>query len=397
MKRVLLALVVLSMFAVTFPGGLAAADVPALQISVAQTTMVAGHEMSIAFNTLSTRDLGDIRVELQGSGQSTWLAIQCTSLTEEKCYALAPVAGSYLVRERIVANAQFPELVSNSVAIEVQAEDQVYVITDLMPTKASIYPLAAGYADSVNFAAAPGEDVSVLALVRNKTGKIVRSYPKVIYTWGTGGWWLNWTWNGRTSSGTLLPEGTYTFELQYLDTIGNRLTQKATVVLSLKKLIWKTYSATLVGNAYAEGVPTGDGTVSKSASYPSGVALYGGSSNSSSASVYYPLLAVPTGVRYSSLSLTISGTPRPGESPARPCLFNHNSNGGAFGSGDICNGNPSATARSWTVKVSGDAAVRDSFDGAHRVEAYISAQGWAQSAVDVVTIQISLNYAVLGY
>lgn len=84
-------------------------------------------------------------------------------------------------------------------------------------------------------------------------------------------------WTGRTSSGAVLPEGSYRVEQRLTDLSGNVRTVSRSVTVSRKRLVWTTSTITRKGSRYDGFADTGNGSISTSRSaYADGVRLSSG-------------------------------------------------------------------------------------------------------------------------
>ena len=77
--------------------------------------------------------------------------------------------------------------------------------TGLGVTEATFYPIVDGWRDTVTSRGTRLEPLSVSISVKNANGSVVRTF-----TARTASGPYVWAWNGRTSSGAVLPAGVYT-------------------------------------------------------------------------------------------------------------------------------------------------------------------------------------------
>ena len=114
------------------------------------------------------------------------------------------------------------------------------------------------------------------------------------------------TWNGRTSTGVLLPSGTYRVSQQIRDVKGNLLTKNFSLYLSKRTVRWINASVTKTGATYAVSTKGGTGSISKTSSFSGGLRISGGSSGSGHAAVGYALTA-KTGLAYRGVKIEVLG------------------------------------------------------------------------------------------
>lgn len=110
--------------------------------------------------------------------------------------------------------------------------------TGLAASNPTFYPYKDGYKDTTNLRGTRAEPASVAVKVVNSSRKTVKSASVPL---GTGGWSV--PWNGRTSTGTILPAGTYSVRQTVTDAHGATKTFTTSVKLSAKRLY--TYTKTL--------------------------------------------------------------------------------------------------------------------------------------------------------
>jgi len=97
----------------------------------------------------------------------------------------------------------------------------------------TFYPYRDSYRDSTTARGTRREAVSVAFAVRNSAGKVVRTGSVAP---GTGAY--SWSWNGRTSAGTMVPAGRYTITSTLRDAAGTVKSVRQSVVVSSKRLYW---------------------------------------------------------------------------------------------------------------------------------------------------------------
>jgi hypothetical protein len=125
--------------------------------------------------------------------------------------------------------------------------DPVYV--DSMLTQyASIYPVTDGYRDTDKISGSREEAAAILIRIYNSANTEVKS---VSYALGTGAY--SYAWNGRTSTGSILPEGTYRVLQRATDIHGVSKWVTTYVVLSKKFLHYHTTTITKLGSSINGG------------------------------------------------------------------------------------------------------------------------------------------------
>ncbi len=114
--------------------------------------------------------------------------------------------------------------------------------TGLAASNPTFYPYKDGYKDTTSLRGTRAEPASVAVKVVNSSSKTVKSASVPL---GTGAWSV--PWNGRTSTGAMLPAGTYTVRQTVTDAHGATKTFTTSVKLSAKRLYsyTKTYKKTV--------------------------------------------------------------------------------------------------------------------------------------------------------
>jgi hypothetical protein len=128
--------------------------------------------------------------------------------------------------------------------------------TGLGVTETTFYPLVDGWRDTVTARGTRLEPLSVSISVKNANGSIVRTF-----TARTASGPYTWAWNGRTSSGSVLPAGVYTITQRLADPYGSHpsAVKVAKVTLSLRKLTWSTVTVTARPGPRCFQFTSGDG------------------------------------------------------------------------------------------------------------------------------------------
>ena len=100
---------------------------------------------------------------------------------------------------------------------------------------ATFYPVVDSYRDTVTMQSYADEPLALGIRIYSPTGSLVRTASLAA---STG--WRRWAWNGRTSGGTILPEGRYRVVQRHTDAWGNVKATTSYVTLSKKRLYMHT-------------------------------------------------------------------------------------------------------------------------------------------------------------
>jgi hypothetical protein len=161
----------------------------------------------------------------------------------------------------------------------------------------TFYPVTDGYRDSVAAKGVRNEPASVAIKVYNSANKVVRTLSVA-----TGSGAYSAAWNGRTSTGTLLPAGTYKIRQTLTDGKGIHLVVDKSVALSWKKLVYATTTITKYADAASSVGYEGSGYAVKYADHSVKAFAAGGW-----VGIGWQL-ALPTATTYKSLSIGMYGT-----------------------------------------------------------------------------------------
>jgi hypothetical protein len=110
----------------------------------------------------------------------------------------------------------------------------------------TFFPVRDGYRDSVVARGTRGETASVAVAVHNSAGKTIRT-ASIAADVGA----YAWTWTGTTTAGKLVPAGRYSVVQTLTDSAGMTLVVRSNVTVSLKRLTWKSFTATRTWNQRA--------------------------------------------------------------------------------------------------------------------------------------------------
>ena len=192
-------------------------------------------------------------------------------------------------------DANYSAATSNTADLVVQAD--VVEASGVTVGYTSFYPVTDGYRDTLPIKGVRNEVASVAIRVYNASNKIMKSYSLGL----TSGAY-SVSWNGRTSSGSLLPAGTYRVVQTLTDTAGVNLVVTRSVSLSWKKIYYYTKTLTKLGSSYSSVGTSGGGKVTK---YSDGsIRLYGGSGWAGTGWQF----ALPSAAAYKSISLGVYGS-----------------------------------------------------------------------------------------
>jgi FlgD Ig-like domain len=132
---------------------------------------------------------------------------------------------------------------ANSDPFTVQVVSDVVEATARALAPTTFYPYRDGYRDTVKASGTRAEPASVAFVVKNGSGRTVRTASVAL---GSGAY--AWAWNGRTASGTRVPAGRYTIRTTYHDAAGTAKTVSQTVTVSSKRLYWSSTTLTRTGS-----------------------------------------------------------------------------------------------------------------------------------------------------
>jgi flagellar hook assembly protein FlgD len=120
--------------------------------------------------------------------------------------------------------------------------DTVPPTLSMSNTGTSLYPYTDGFRDTITPKATTNEAGLLSLTVRNGSGAVVRT----VYLSHPGGGTFTLTWNGRNSSGSIVPAGTYTYVIVSQDpALNRRASGLYSVVVSLKKLVGTAVATTV--------------------------------------------------------------------------------------------------------------------------------------------------------
>lgn len=160
----------------------------------------------------------------------------------------------------------------------------------------TFYPVTDGYRDSLQIKGTREEPIAVTARIYSPGGSLLRTLSA---STGSGAYSL--TWNGRNSSGAVLPEGKYKVVQTLKDGAGTTRTSTHYVNLSKKRLYTYTKTILKAGSAITAKGTSGTGSVTLNTS--SGYALLKSGSNGWAGAGWE--FTIPTAVIYKSIKFQV--------------------------------------------------------------------------------------------
>lgn len=122
----------------------------------------------------------------------------------------------------------------------------------------TFYPVTDGYRDTVTMKGTRNEPIDVVIKIYSPSGSMFKSQT---FARATGAYAM--TWNGRTATGTIRPEGTYKITQTLRDAFGTTQTFTSFVTLSKKKLYTLTKTTTKLATATSASGTEGTATISR--------------------------------------------------------------------------------------------------------------------------------------
>ena len=250
----------------------------------------------------------------------------------------------------------------------------------------TFYPYRDDYRDTELVRGNLHETATVAVRIFNPSGSLIKNVS--LGTLSPGAY--VYAWNGRNSSGAILPEGRYKIVQRLRDSASNVKTATFYVVLSRERLIWRTSTIRLDGSQIFGYADPGNGSINTTASaYGNGVLL---SSGGSWVGVVYRF-TLRSAVRYGkTITFAVRGR-SPNNRTVSEGLWNRD--GGAWS-------NPNA----YDYKTIGPGYQWWSISGSSRL--HLSAQHRAFGSVvvantgavrtfDIESVRLVYRWAVLGY
>ncbi|HEY2916465.1 MAG TPA: FlgD immunoglobulin-like domain containing protein, partial [Candidatus Limnocylindrales bacterium] len=194
-------------------------------------------------------------VTVTRSGSATPLCSVAAVMPETFCMAPGLPQGSYTLTATYSGDIR--ALPSASDPYPLTIGPNLVHATGVGVSSATIYPVTDGYLDTVAVKGTRDEAINVAIQVFNSSNSLVRSASIAS---GTGAY--SYAWNGRTSGGTVLAEGTYKVVQTLYDANGGKLVVTSSMVLSKKFLHWHTSSVSKTGANLTAFGEVGNGDVS---------------------------------------------------------------------------------------------------------------------------------------
>jgi flagellar hook assembly protein FlgD len=130
--------------------------------------------------------------------------------------------GAYRVELRLVTNGG--SVLADGVTVHV--DKFAPLLSKLTSSHVTVLPRKDGYYDSVTLSASISENSTVAQVrIANAAGRTVRTLTQTSVVRGT----VRFTWDGRRSSGSILPAGSYSYRWKVRDAAGNARTSRASV------------------------------------------------------------------------------------------------------------------------------------------------------------------------
>jgi hypothetical protein len=215
---------------------------------------------------------------------------------------------AYVTTKAVVAGSTLYGYATRSLRV-----DTVAPTLSVVAPATGFYPYTDGYRDTVVAKATTNEPGLLSLTARNSSGTVVRTVT--VNHSGTGTYSL--TWNGRDTSGHLVPAGTYRLQVTTQDVALNRRSSSTySVVVSLKKLVGTTVSNIVTPSASEAGTLIGACSDIKASSTWTGAYVYlsdyygcwsGLDGDDSDVAVSRHTFTLPAAVKYAGISLTATG------------------------------------------------------------------------------------------
>lgn len=267
--------------------------------------------------------------------------------------------------------------VSGTVTVTITPDMSVKA-TDVGVQWARVYPVKDGYRDTDAIRGRTLEPATVTIRIHNAGGSRVGYWAL-----GTKNGSYSVTWTGRTSSGTLLPAGTYSVKQTIQDQAGNTMVVTDEVVLSHKKLVWIVDSQTRYASSGAFFV-SGYADTYKSRRHSKGMVLDGGYFAEDSARARYTF-TLPEAATYSSIRVSVYGRSVSPYSKGFMRFYDW-SDGGWEGKASI------GYSTGWYESSEPATGL---VNAERKVQAWVWAPGSGFSVVDYWKVRLTYKYAVL--
>jgi len=267
---------------------------------------------------------------------------------------------------------------------QVAAKDQAVAASGLGVTPAVFYPVKDGYRDTLTVKGTFKEPGTVaVKVISVATGKTVRSVSL-----GSVSGAYSWAWDGRRSTGTMVPAGKYKVVQTLRDTAPNTLVATSYATVSLKRLYWSSATVTLTGRQYIVSGKASGGTVSRSGSiYASGVRLSSGSGGWAGVSYRFPHKSATV---YGNVTFKVQGRSA-GSGKALIGIWNPGRGSYVYTSAYDA-WKPAGTAYGWYTTT---APLRDHHAGGYIRTTVLVDASFMRATFDVAKVVVTYRYAVL--
>lgn len=281
-------------------------------------------------------------------------------------------AGTHQIVAVYTGSGNFSGSASPSTPIFIGADVTVQA-SGVSVSHATIYPVTDGVGDSVTFRGRTFERTSITIAVVSSTGKRVRAFGL-----GTLMGPYSVAWNGRTSSGTIVPAGRYNVVQTLTDMRGNRLLVSTPLTVSLKQLFSMIDVQTRDGADFTREGTNGFGLVIPRESDDS-VHVWGNASPDWAFVTYE--FTVPSATKYRTVRFEVVGESQSGRSGALIAVLD--------ASGEQVAEVKTGTANGRYAVTGGPTAVN-----ARRVIATVTANGADKGALRVFSVRLVTTYQV---
>lgn len=281
-------------------------------------------------------------------------------------------AGTHQIVAIFNGSAAFAASASPTTPVFIGA-DTVVRATGVSVSHATIYPIVDGIGDVITIRGHTFERTSITVGIVNAAGKRVRAIGL-----GTRLGAYSTTWNGRTSSGTIVPDGRYTVVQTLTDLRGNRMVVSTPLTVSSKRLVRLTETQNRDGIDYDREGTEGFGLVIDRDSDKS-VHVWGNQSPDWAFVSY--TFTVPSARTYRSVRFEVVGEAQSGRTGALLALLDASGEQVAEVKTGTANGRYAVTAGSTAVN-------------SRQVIATVTANGSDKGALRIFSVRLITTYEV---
>jgi hypothetical protein len=281
-------------------------------------------------------------------------------------------AGTHQIIAVYTGSENFSASASASTPIFIGADATVQA-TGVSVSHATIYPVTDGVGDVVTIRGRTFERTSITIAIVSSTGKRFRAFGL-----GTLMGPYSVAWNGRTSSGTIVPAGRYTVVQTLTDMRGNRLVVTTPLTVSLKQLFSMTDVQIRNGADFTREGTDGFGLVIARDSDDS-VHVWGNVSPDWAFVTYE--FTVPAATKYRTVRFEVVGEAQSGRTGALIAVLD-------------ASGEPVAEVRTGTANGRYSVTGGPTAVNARRVIATVTANGADRGALRVFSVRLVTTYQV---